>query len=109
MFVDRPIKSIQQSFHLVPRVRVVSSGHLIKIMAILCPELTSKNESKSCLFLLDDNMIEENTDQRATARLNVHVGNLSLVEQFERDMSEPCNSREEFDLTRSLRPSWTSW
>ena len=29
-------------------------------------------------------------------QLNIHVGNISLVDQFEWDMSEPENSPEEF-------------
>lgn len=43
-----------------------------------------------------DNIIEENTDQRVTIKLNIHVGNVSLVDQFEWDMAEPQNSPEEF-------------
>lgn len=35
-------------------------------------------------------------DQRATLKLNVHVSNLSLVDQFEWDMTEMENSPEEF-------------
>jgi SWI/SNF-related matrix-associated actin-dependent regulator of chromatin subfamily B member 1 len=43
-----------------------------------------------------DNIIEENTDQRVIIKLNIHVGNVSLVDQFEWDMSESQNSPEEF-------------
>lgn len=43
-----------------------------------------------------DNIIEDNTDQRVIVKLNIHVGNVSLVDQFEWDMSEPQNSPEEF-------------
>lgn len=64
-----------------------------------------------------DTIIEENTDQRVIIKvyfkkfilfwvffkkflwllkLNIHVGNVSLVDQFEWDMSEPQNSPEEF-------------
>jgi SWI/SNF-related matrix-associated actin-dependent regulator of chromatin subfamily B protein 1 len=39
---------------------------------------------------------EQATDQRALLKLNIHVGNQSLVDQFEWDMSEPTNSPEEF-------------
>ncbi|XP_005112801.1 SWI/SNF-related matrix-associated actin-dependent regulator of chromatin subfamily B member 1-A [Aplysia californica] len=39
---------------------------------------------------------EEQNDQRVIIKLNVHVGNISLVDQFEWDMSEPDNSPEEF-------------
>ncbi|WKY01299.1 hypothetical protein Q1695_015360 [Nippostrongylus brasiliensis] len=40
------------------------------------------------------------TDQRAIMKLNINVGNQSLVDQFEWDMSDPENSPEEF--ARSL-------
>lgn len=43
-----------------------------------------------------DNIMEDNTDQRVIIKLNIHVGNVSLVDQFEWDMSEPQNSPEEF-------------
>ncbi|CAG0897393.1 unnamed protein product [Darwinula stevensoni] len=43
-----------------------------------------------------DNILEEQTDQRVIIKLNVHVGNISLVDQFEWDMSEKNNSPEEF-------------
>ncbi len=43
-----------------------------------------------------DNIIEDNTDQRVVIKLNIHVGNVSLNDQFEWDMSEPQNSPEEF-------------
>jgi len=36
------------------------------------------------------------TDQRVILKLNIHVGNVSLVDQFEWDMSEPQNSPEDF-------------
>ncbi|CAK5085344.1 unnamed protein product [Meloidogyne enterolobii] len=39
---------------------------------------------------------EQTTDQRALLKLNIHVGNQSLVDQFEWDMSDPKNSPEEF-------------
>ncbi|KAI0209079.1 SWI/SNF-related matrix-associated actin-dependent regulator of chromatin subfamily B member 1 [Lamellibrachia satsuma] len=38
----------------------------------------------------------EQFDQRIILKLNVHVGNISLVDQFEWDMSELDNSPEEF-------------
>lgn len=46
-----------------------------------------------------DNLISEHTDQRAVLKLNIHVGNLSLVDQFEWDMSEPENSPEQFAVS----------
>uniref|UniRef100_A0A914WUJ7 SWI/SNF-related matrix-associated actin-dependent regulator of chromatin subfamily B member 1 n=2 Tax=Plectus sambesii TaxID=2011161 RepID=A0A914WUJ7_9BILA len=41
-------------------------------------------------------LLAEQTDQRALLKLNIHVGNQSLVDQFEWDMSDPNNSPEEF-------------
>ncbi|XP_064612411.1 SWI/SNF-related matrix-associated actin-dependent regulator of chromatin subfamily B member 1-like isoform X2 [Liolophura sinensis] len=43
-----------------------------------------------------DNLLDEQKDQRVILKLNVHVGNISLVDQFEWDMAEPENSPEEF-------------
>lgn len=45
-----------------------------------------------------NNLLEEQTDQRVIIKLNIHVGNISLVDQFEWDMSEERNSPEEFAL-----------
>lgn len=36
------------------------------------------------------------SDQRVILKLNIHVGNISLMDQFEWDISEPENSPEEF-------------
>ncbi|XP_071942071.1 SWI/SNF-related matrix-associated actin-dependent regulator of chromatin subfamily B member 1-like [Antedon mediterranea] len=49
-------------------------------------------------FPADNSILEANTDQRVILKLNVHVGNVSLVDQFEWDMSEKDNSPEEFSL-----------
>lgn len=43
-----------------------------------------------------ENLIAEQSDQRVVIKLNIHVGNISLVDQFEWDMSEKGNSPEEF-------------
>ncbi|XP_071178408.1 SWI/SNF-related matrix-associated actin-dependent regulator of chromatin subfamily B member 1-A-like isoform X4 [Mytilus galloprovincialis] len=43
-----------------------------------------------------DNLLDQQCDQRVILKLNIHVGNISLVDQFEWDMSEPDNSPEEF-------------
>nr|CAI5869793.1 unnamed protein product [Callosobruchus analis] len=43
-------------------------------------------------------IIEENSDQRVIIKLNIHVGNTSLVDQVEWDMSEKNNNPEEFAL-----------
>ncbi|KAM8865265.1 SWI/SNF-related matrix-associated actin-dependent regulator of chromatin subfamily B member 1-A isoform 1-T1 [Synchiropus picturatus] len=45
-----------------------------------------------------DSILEEQTDQRVIIKLNIHVGNISLVDQFEWDMSERENSPEKFAL-----------
>lgn len=39
---------------------------------------------------------EQPSDQRVVLKLNIHVGNISLMDQFEWDIGEPDNSPEEF-------------
>ncbi len=43
-----------------------------------------------------DNLLKEQTDQRVVIKLNIHIGNISLVDQFEWDLAEERNSPEEF-------------
>ncbi|KAM7533378.1 hypothetical protein Aperf_G00000123383 [Anoplocephala perfoliata] len=43
-----------------------------------------------------ENILSGQTDTRVIVRLNIHVGNMSLVDQFEWDLSEPANSPEHF-------------
>ncbi|CAL8113100.1 unnamed protein product [Orchesella dallaii] len=43
-----------------------------------------------------DNILEDQTDQRVIIKLNIHVGNTSLVDQIEWDLSEKENSPEKF-------------
>lgn len=43
--------------------------------------------------------LDKQTDQRVIIKLNIHVGNISLMDQFEWDLSEPLNSPEEFALS----------
>ncbi|XP_076849013.1 SWI/SNF-related matrix-associated actin-dependent regulator of chromatin subfamily B member 1-A isoform X3 [Brachyhypopomus gauderio] len=45
-----------------------------------------------------DSILDEQMDQRVIIKLNIHVGNISLVDQFEWDMSEKENSPEKFAL-----------
>ncbi|XP_072911668.1 SWI/SNF-related matrix-associated actin-dependent regulator of chromatin subfamily B member 1b isoform X3 [Hemitrygon akajei] len=45
-----------------------------------------------------DTILEDQSDQRVIIKLNIHVGNISLVDQFEWDMSERENSPEKFAL-----------
>jgi SWI/SNF-related matrix-associated actin-dependent regulator of chromatin subfamily B protein 1 len=43
-----------------------------------------------------DNLLKEQRDQRVVIKLNIHIGNHSLVDQFEWDLSEENNSPEDF-------------
>jgi SWI/SNF-related matrix-associated actin-dependent regulator of chromatin subfamily B protein 1 len=45
-----------------------------------------------------EHILEGQTDQRVKIKLNIHVGNISLVDQFEWDMSECVNSPEQFAM-----------
>jgi len=47
-------------------------------------------------FSIECIMTTDQADQRAILKLNIHVGNLSVVDQFEWDMSDPDNSPEQF-------------
>ena len=43
-----------------------------------------------------DNLLKEQQDQRVVIKLNIHLGNISLVDQFEWDISDEKNNPEEF-------------
>jgi len=43
-----------------------------------------------------DNLLKEQRDQRVVIKLNIHIGNHSLVDQFEWDLAEEQNSPEDF-------------
>ena len=43
-----------------------------------------------------DNLLKEQQDQRVVIKLNIHLGNISLVDQFEWDISDDKNNPEEF-------------
>lgn len=45
-----------------------------------------------------ETLIEDNGDTRVIIKLNIHVGNTSLVDQIEWDMSEKDNNPEEFAI-----------
>jgi SWI/SNF-related matrix-associated actin-dependent regulator of chromatin subfamily B protein 1 len=45
-----------------------------------------------------ESIIEDNSDQRVIVKLNIHVGNTSLVDQIEWDMSDKDNNPEEFAI-----------
>jgi len=47
-------------------------------------------------FPTDSGILSEQADQRVILKLNIHVGNISLVDQFEWDMSDRSNSPEKF-------------
>lgn len=49
-------------------------------------------------FPSEPSILEESNDQRVIVKLNVHVGNTSLVDQIEWDMSERENNPEEFAM-----------
>lgn len=44
------------------------------------------------------NLLDQQTDQRVLIKLNIHVGNISLVDQFEWDLSEKNCTPEQFAL-----------
>lgn len=45
-----------------------------------------------------ETILDQQTDQRVLIKLNIHVGNISLVDQFEWDLSEKLNTPEQFAL-----------
>ena len=51
-----------------------------------------------------DNLLKEQQDQRVVIKLNIHLGNISLVDQFEWDISDDKNNPEEF--SRSFMPNF---
>uniref|UniRef100_A0A023FZE2 Putative swi-snf chromatin remodeling complex snf5 subunit n=1 Tax=Amblyomma parvum TaxID=251391 RepID=A0A023FZE2_AMBPA len=63
----------------------------------LCQPFLSLYANRLMLFPTD-NLLDDQTDQRVIIKLNIHVGNISLVDQFEWDMSEKENSPEQFAL-----------
>jgi len=61
------------------------------------PLVSQAIRSQIEVFPTDENLIfAGHTDQRVIIKLNVHVGNISLVDQFEWDMSDADNSPEKF-------------
>lgn len=46
----------------------------------------------------NDNILDDQHDQRVIIKLNIHVGNTSLVDQVEWDMGEKDNSPEQFAM-----------
>ena len=81
-------------------------------LSVFQPAITQSIKQQLDAVTNDNNaLLAEQTDQRALLKvritigcisiytffqLNIHVGNQSLVDQFEWDMSDPNNSPEEF-------------
>ena len=55
---------------------------------------------QQCEQHCEDEVVHDEDDRRVVIKLNIHVGNMSLVDQFEWDLSCPDNNPEEF--ARSL-------
>ncbi|CAL4082475.1 unnamed protein product [Meganyctiphanes norvegica] len=51
---------------------------------------------QQCEQYPSSNLISENSDTRIVIKLNIHVGNISLNDQFEWDISDPENSPEDY-------------
>lgn len=60
------------------------------------PAISSAIRQQIEAFPTENAFLEESCDQRVIIKLNIHVGNTSLVDQIEWDMSEKDNNPEEF-------------
>lgn len=61
------------------------------------PAITAAiNQQLECFPAETDNLLREQRDQRVIIKLNIHIGNNSLVDQFEWDLAEELNTPEEF-------------
>jgi len=56
----------------------------------------SSSIRQQCEQFSTDMIPEDEEDRRVIIKLNIHVGNISLVDQFEWDLSNPLNSPEQF-------------
>lgn len=63
---------------------------------VFIPAIATAIRQQVELFPPDTSILEEPCDQRVIIKLNIHVGNTSLVDQIEWDMSEKNNNPEEF-------------
>merc|ERR1712088_528990 len=61
--------------------------------SLLTPQQIGAAPSGEGLY---ENLLKEQSDQRVIIKLNIHVGNISLVDQFEWDLSDEHNCPEEF-------------
>ena len=62
------------------------------------PAISSAIRQQIEAYATEGYVVEETTDQRVIVKLNIHVGNTSLVDQIEWDMSEKDNNPEEFAI-----------
>lgn len=62
------------------------------------PAIAAAIRQQTEAFPSEPHIIEDGSDQRVIIKLNVHVGNTSLVDQVEWDMSEKSNNPEEFAM-----------
>jgi SWI/SNF-related matrix-associated actin-dependent regulator of chromatin subfamily B protein 1 len=53
-------------------------------------------DAASSTQVSSDKLLHEQTDQRVVIKLNIHIGNVSLTDQFEWDMSDERNDPQEF-------------
>jgi len=69
------------------------ANSFVPAVATAIQQQIKQNSSESELNL------EDVRDQRVIIKLNIHVGNVSLVDQFEWDLAEPLNSPEQFAMS----------
>lgn len=62
------------------------------------PAISAAIRQQVDAFSTEVALIEDSIDQRVIIKLNIHVGNTSLVDQIEWDMNEKSNNPEEFAL-----------
>lgn len=62
------------------------------------PAISTAIRHQIDVFPSEPSILEEGSDQRVIIKLNVHVGNTSLVDQVEWDMSQKENNPEEFAM-----------
>lgn len=65
---------------------------------IFIPAIAAAIRQQIEAFPLEGGIIDEGSDQRVIIKLNIHVGNTSLVDQIEWDMSEKDNNAEDFAI-----------
>lgn len=63
---------------------------------LFIPAIATAIRQQIEIYPTENSILEETFDQRVIIKLNIHVGNTSLVDQIEWDMSERLNNPEEF-------------